>query len=89
MELYTVTWDAPEGNPALLILYDNNREVCEEYRFAPVNPFDREMAYFSRCIEDRVQGSPSAEDGYNVDLIIDAMGESSRQKRPVSIDYRG
>ncbi len=89
LELFTVKWDEPENNPALLIHYDNETETTTEHRFGCVNPFDVEMEYMVRCLQDRVQGSPSAVDGFNVDLVIESMVESSKRRAPLTFDWRG
>ena len=89
IEVYTVRWDTPEHNPALLIHYDNETETATEYRFPALNPFDVEMAYFHQCLERREQGRPSVVDGFNVDVIIEAMADSSRRRAPVDLDWRG
>lgn len=89
LELYFVRWDQPENNGALLVHYDNERETATEYRFAPVNPFDIELAYFCDCLERREQGRPNVVDGFNVDLIIETMVESGRRRAAVNLDWRG
>lgn len=89
LELYTVMWDYPENNAALLVHYDNEKETATEYRFDIVNPFDIEMKYFCECLEKREQGAPTAVDGFNVDKVIETMFESSLQKAAVTIDWRG
>ncbi len=89
LELFTVMWDHPENNGALLVHYDNEKETSTEYRFAAVNPFDIEMEYFNRCLENRGICMPSVVDGFNVDTVIDAMVESMDRKLPVMIDWKG
>ncbi len=89
LELYIVRWDHPENNAALLVHYDNERETSTEYRFEAVNPFDVEIAHFCDCLERRAQGVPGVVDGFNVDVIIAAMAESSGRKAAVELDWRG
>jgi Predicted dehydrogenases and related proteins len=89
IDLYTVMWDHPENNGALLVHYDNDKETSTEYRFAAVNPFDIEMEYFNSCLEKRDKGIPSVVDGFNVDTVIDAMVESMDKKVPIRLDWKG
>jgi predicted dehydrogenase len=89
LELYTVQWDKPENNAPLLVHYDNEKETTAEYRFEPANPFDRQVAYFCDCIENRQQGNPDVIDGFNVDVIIETMTKSSSKKASVAIDWMG
>jgi predicted dehydrogenase len=88
LRLCTPMWDAPDKNPALLFHYDNRNDTSVEYRFDAVNPFDREMRYFFECLKSRRQGRPNVLDGFNVDVLIDAMGQSARQERRIRVDYR-
>ncbi len=89
LELFTVLWDCPENNPALLVHYDNDNETSTEYRFPPVNPFDIEIEYFNKCLINRTQGSPDVIDGFNVDVIIETMEKSAESKRSLEIEWRG
>jgi predicted dehydrogenase len=89
MDLYIVEWDHPEDNAALLVHYDNERETSTEYRFEAVNPFDVEIAYIDGCLARREQGRPSVVDGFNVDVIIQSMAESSQRGAAVELDWRG
>jgi predicted dehydrogenase len=89
LDICTVKWDQPEHNAALLVHYDDRTETSTEYRFAAINPFHREMAYFCDCLERREQGRPDVIDGFNVDTIIGAMVESGRRAAVVELDWRG
>jgi len=89
LEIYTVMWDQPENNGAVLIHYDNEKESCTEYRFEAVNPFDIQIAHFYNCLVRRQQGHPDVIDGFNVDVIIEAMQASAQRKTPVKLDWRG
>ena len=85
--LYTTMWDHPDNNGALLVHYDNASESQTEYRFAPENPFDLEIAYFHECMRSGLSGRPNARDGYNVDVLIERMFQSSNENRRVTIDW--
>ena len=89
LELYTVMWDHPENNAALLVHYDNTKGTSTEYRFDIVNPFDAEIKYFSECLEKREKGYPDAVDGFNVDKVIETMFRSSESKASVIVDWKG
>ncbi|MCD9024870.1 Gfo/Idh/MocA family protein [Cohnella silvisoli] len=81
LEIYTILWDQPENNGALLVHYDNATESSTEYRYPSLDPFEAEMAYFHTCLTDRKQGQPDVIDGMNVDLVIEAMGISAAQRK--------
>jgi len=89
LEIYTVMWDQPENKGALLIHYDNEKESSTEYRFGAVSPFDIEIAHFYNCLVRRQQGHPDVIDGFNVDVIIEAIQESARRKTPVKLSWHG
>ncbi len=48
LDLYTVTWNRPDRNGALLVHLDNRTGQTVEYRYPQVNPFDVEMAEMCR-----------------------------------------
>jgi len=89
LEIYFVMWDHPENNGALLIHYDNEKETSTEYRFNAVNPFEAEIKYFCDCLESRQQGHPSVDDGLNVDVVIDAILESTSKKVRIDLNWLG
>lgn len=89
LDLYTVMWDQPENNAALLVHYDNETETSTEYRFDAVNPFDVEMQYIADCLEKRVQGEPRVIDGFNTDTLIETMTISSQKRASIEIDWKG
>jgi len=89
IEIFTVMWDAPENNGALLVHYDNKTETSTEYRYSPLNPFDVELAEIVKAVETRNQINPDVIDGFNVDVLIGAMKESNRKKSAIKIDWRG
>jgi xylose dehydrogenase (NAD/NADP) len=89
LDLYIVQWDRPENNASLLVHYDNQTETSTEYRFEAVNPFDVEIAYIEDCLARREQDRPNVVDGFNVDVIIQSMAESSRRGAAVALDWQG
>ncbi|MCK5157167.1 MAG: Gfo/Idh/MocA family oxidoreductase [Spirochaetales bacterium] len=89
IDLYTVMWDHPENNAALLVYYNNEDKTSTEYRFDAVNPFDVEMNYIVDCLSNRKQGDPTVIDGFNTDVIIETMTQSAQDKVSVSIDWKG
>ncbi|MFW6277576.1 MAG: Gfo/Idh/MocA family protein [Prolixibacteraceae bacterium] len=89
LKLSTVMWDAPENNPALLEYYDNEAETVTEFRFDKINPFDIEMQEIVNCLEAGKQISPDVIDGFNVDVLIDAMKFSHDNKKSIEIDWKG
>lgn len=88
MEIFTVMWDQPEHNGALLKFYDNKEETVTEYRYDPVNPFDIELAQIVQAVEMRHQIKPDAAEGYYVDELISSMEKSSELKAAVKIPWK-
>jgi len=89
LEMHFPGWDHPESHGVLLIHYDNAHDSPMEYRFDPVNPFDLEIEYFCECLEKKHQGYPDMVDGFNVDLLIEALMESARRKTALKLDWCG
>ena len=89
IKISTVTWDAPENNAALLEYYNNDNETLTEFRFDKVNPFDIEMAEMYDSLKNRKQMSPDVMDGFNVDVLIEAIEKSHNEKKRIEIDWRG
>jgi predicted dehydrogenase len=87
LDLSIVKWDEPEKNATLLTHYDDRTETTTEYRFPAVNPFHIEVAYIHDCLGRREQGHPDVMDGFNVDLVIEAMAMSSRQGKALNLDW--
>jgi predicted dehydrogenase len=88
LSLFTPRWDTPEHNPALLVHYDERSQTVTEHRFDALNPFDVEIAHFAGSLSRRRHGSPDALDGFNVDVVIEAMSASARVQALVPVDYR-
>jgi len=88
LTLYTTLWDHPDNNGALLVHYDDGEGCSAEYRFAPENPFDLEIAYFDACMRENRPGRPDAADGCSVDVLIERMFQSSRDRRSVAVDWK-
>lgn len=89
LTLSTVMWDQPERNPALLTHYDNTTETVTEYRGDIVNPFHVQSAYFADCLARQAPGAPDVLDGFNVDVLIEAMQQSAAGRAAMTIDWRG
>lgn len=89
LAFYTVMWDHPENNAALLEYYDDEQQTVTQYRFDIVNPFVEQTKYMVACIESGRHASPDMTDGANVDIVIQAMFEAAQKKQSIVIDYRG
>lgn len=88
LELYTVKWDKPTNNGALLIHQDARTGRSTEYRYEAVNPFNLEMADMVRSYEAGDQASPSVWDGYVVDELIAHISTSSEQNSVLDVAWR-
>jgi predicted dehydrogenase len=79
LDFYTVKWDHPENNGALLVHQDARTGCVTEYRYMALNPFNIEMAEMLRAFKAGESGSPSAWDGYVVDELIQTISTSAVQ----------
>lgn len=87
LDIYTVKWNTPENNGMLLVHQDAFTGKTTEYRFAPVNPFDIEMAEMVRRFEAGEKPFPSAWDGYVVDELISHIDKSSRKQARIPVKW--
>jgi len=88
LDLYTVTWNKPENNGALLVHQEAATGRISEYRYPPVNPFDVEMAEMVRRFEAGEPGFPSARDGYVADELIAHICASAEQRAVLPVAWR-
>ncbi len=88
INIYSPMWDKGDIKGSLMVHYDNATGNSTEYRFAPVSPFDREMAFFCENISKGRQGSQSRLTGYDVDELISHMNRSSKEKKAVEIKWK-
>jgi predicted dehydrogenase len=80
LELYTVLWNQPTNNGALLIHHDAASGRVTEYRFPAVNSFHVEIADMVKRFRTRKPGFPSAWDGYVVDELIAHITASAHRE---------
>jgi predicted dehydrogenase len=88
LDFFTVRWDHPENNGALLVHQDAETGRVTEYRYPAVNPFDIEMAEMVRRFEAGDPGFPSAWDGYVVDELIAHITTTAEQRAVLPITWR-
>ncbi len=88
LELYSPLWDRPDTHAAYLVHYDNRTAQAVEYRFAPVSPFERAVAFFCGNIARGQQGEQSPLTGYEVDELIEQFRRSAGLGRSVEIPWR-
>ena len=88
LDFFTVRWDHPENNGALLVHQDAATGRVTEYRYPPVNPFDVEMAEMVRRFEAGEPGFPSAWDGYVVDELIAHITAAAEQRTALHVAWR-
>jgi predicted dehydrogenase len=78
LDFYTVKWDHPENNGALLVHQDAMTGKVTEYRYPAVNPFHIEMKEMLRMYTSGEKASPSVWDGYVVDELISTITASAQ-----------
>ena len=88
LDFFTVRWDHPENNGALVVHQDAASGRVTEYRYPPVNPFDVEMAEMVRRFEAGEPGFPSAWDGYVVDELIAHVTAAAEQQAVLPVAWR-
>ena len=88
LEVFSAAWDQVEYKASLLIHYDSDSGEAKEYRYPPVSPFDRAVAFFCRNIENRTQGEQSRLTGYDVDELIAHMQLSAARGEAVAVNWR-
>ena len=87
LDLYTVLWDHPTNNGALLVHQDAASGRVTEYRYPAVNPFDIEMAEMLRRFQAHEAACPSAWDGYVVDELIAQIAASAAQDMALPVKW--
>ena len=87
LDLYTVMWNEPEKNGALLVHQHAASGKTTEYRYPAVNPFHLEMSEMLRRFQLGEPASPSAWDGYVVDEVIAAITRSAHSGAVVPVVY--
>ncbi len=85
LDIYTVKWDEPEHNGALLVHQDAASGRVTEYRYPAVNPFHLQITALLQAFTQGGAPSPSAWDGYVVDAIIDAVTRSAHTEQRLPI----
>ncbi|MDD5704995.1 MAG: Gfo/Idh/MocA family oxidoreductase [Kiritimatiellae bacterium] len=88
LEIYSAAWDQVEHKASLLVHTDNTTGQTVEYRYAPVSPFDRAVAFFCNSIAHGRQGAQSAVTGYDVDELIAHIKKSAVRHQAVDIQWR-
>ena len=87
LDFYTVTWNRPLNNGALLVHQEAATGVTTEYRFPAMNPFDEEMADMVERFEAGDPPFPSGWDGYVVDEVIAHITASAKQGAALPVRY--
>ena len=88
LDVYSALWDDPEHKACLLVHYDSAGGQATEYRYPPVSPFERALAFFCGNIERGEQGDQSRRTGYDVDELIAHIRRSAAEKRAVDVEWR-
>lgn len=88
LDFYTVLWDHPTNNGALLVHQDAATGRVTEYRYPAMNPFDAEMAEMLRRFAAGEPPTPSAWDGYVVDELLATITASAQQGSILPVEYR-
>jgi predicted dehydrogenase len=87
LDLYTVKWDQPLHNGALLVHQDASSGRVTEHRFPAMNPFDAEMASMISRFQAGQTPFPSAWDGYAVDEVLAQIAASAREGTVRDVSY--
>jgi predicted dehydrogenase len=88
LEIYSALWDAPYTKDSILIHYDNQTGISEEYRFGPVSAFEKADEFFINQFVKSEQGDQPVTTGYDVDELIAHMKLSSAKRQPVDVLWK-
>jgi predicted dehydrogenase len=88
LEIYSSNWTDVTTKASLLVYYDNTSGNSTEYRFDPVSPFDRAVAFFCKQIENKKQGNQSRLTGYEVDELIEHIKRSNTLKQAIEVEWK-
>jgi len=88
LEIYSAEWSSFEHKASMLVHYDNASGNATEYRYAPVSPFDRAVAFFCDNIRKGKQGAQSRFTGYEVDELISHINLSARTGKTIPVNWR-
>ena len=88
LEIYSAEWSSFDHKPSMLLHYDNATGTATEYRYSPVSPFDRAIAFFCGNIIKGKQGTQSRITGYDVDELIAHINLSAKSGKTVPINWR-
>ncbi|MBN1675091.1 MAG: Gfo/Idh/MocA family oxidoreductase [Kiritimatiellae bacterium] len=89
LELYSALWDAVDTKASMLVHYNNTTGRTRTYRFKPVSPFERAIAFFCRSVDNGCQAGQSRWTGYEVDELIAHIKRSAASGRAVRVNWRG
>jgi len=88
LEVYSAEWSQFDHKASMLVHYDNATGNATEYRYPPVSPFDRAVAFFCDNISKGTQGSQSRLTGYDVDELIAHVNESADSGQALDVKWR-
>ena len=88
IDLYTTWWSEVDTKASVCVHYDNATGAATEYRYAPVSPFDRAVAFYCENIARGVQGEQSRLTGYEVDELIGTISRSAQLGQAVDVEWR-
>jgi predicted dehydrogenase len=88
LEVFSAEWNNPLNKASMLLHYDNATGNVQEYRYDPVSPFDRAIAFFCENIARGEQGAQSKVTGYDVDELIAHITRSGETHQALDVNYR-
>jgi predicted dehydrogenase len=88
LDIYTTWWSEVDTKASLCVHYDNETGASTEYRYAPVSPFNRAVAFHCENIARGTQGDQSPLTGYDVDELIGTITRSSKLGQAVDVNWR-
>ena len=88
INVYCPFWDKVDIKGSLMVHCGSANGTATEYRFAPVSPFDRAIAFFCENISKGKQGTQSRLTGYDVDELISCITKSAKSKKALEIKWK-
>jgi len=88
LDIYTTWWSEVDTKASLCVHYNNATGAATEYRYPPVSPFNRAVAFFCENIARGEQGPQSRVTGYEVDELIDTITRSAELGQALKVDWK-
>ncbi|MBM3501478.1 MAG: Gfo/Idh/MocA family oxidoreductase, partial [Armatimonadetes bacterium] len=88
LDIHTTWWSEVDTKASVCLHYDNATGAATEYRYPPLSPFDRAVAFYCEQIARGEQGEQSRLTGYDVDELIETITRSAELGQAIEVPWR-